>query len=353
MTTSGQQTGILKGSVNGPIPATANVDYLTPSSSTAVTFGTINGTVITGTEFLVGTLSYSDTGILEALQSSTNSYNQLIIQNTNTGSTASTDFVISNNLGTATTYYGNLGMNGSNYSSSGVFNTANAVYLSATTGDLVLGTTTSNAIHFVVNGGLTDSLTINSSGTVFLPALSNGLLKTSGGTGQIGLATSGTDYAPATSGTSILYGNGSGGFSNATVGTGLNFSTGTLSNPVTNGYVGWSTGTTDGSAIATGQLKGFFTAPWNGTITGYYITADQGTLTFKTWKVATGTAVPTVSNSISTSGVSLSTGTAIKSSTTSDFTTTTITAGDIIAFQITAVSAATYASGGIIITRST
>ena len=47
----------------------------------------------------------------------------------------------------------------------------------------------------------------------------NGLIRTSGGTGALSIATAGTDYAPATSGTSILKGNGTGGFANAVAGT--------------------------------------------------------------------------------------------------------------------------------------
>jgi len=65
---------------------------------------------------------------------------------------------------------------------------------------------------------------------------------------------------------------------------------------------------------------------------------DQGTITVKFWKVASGTAIPTSGNSINTSGVSISSGTAIVSTTLSDFTTTTITADDLMAMDITAVA---------------
>jgi hypothetical protein len=107
-----------------------------------------------------------------------------------------------------------------------------------------------------------------------------------------------------------------------------------------------------GSAITTGKVKGFFTCPYAGTISGYNIVADAGTCTVKTWKIATGTAKPTVAHSISTSGVSLSSGTAIHSATVTDFTTTTVTANDIFAFDITAVATATELSYNIEITRT-
>lgn len=100
--------------------------------------------------------------------------------------------------------------------------------------------------------------------------------------------------------------------------------------------IGFST-----TSAATGQQGSYVVFPVAGTITGWSIVANAGTATVTTWKIASGTAAPTVSNSISTSGVALSTGTAIISSTTSDFTTTTVSANDIFAFNISAVSGVT------------
>lgn len=91
----------------------------------------------------------------------------------------------------------------------------------------------------------------------------------------------------------------------------------------------------------TGQQGTYVVFPVAGTITGYKIVSDAGTATVKTWKVASGTAAPTISNVISTSGVSLSSGTAIISATVTDFTTTAVSANDIFAFDLTAVSGST------------
>lgn len=91
----------------------------------------------------------------------------------------------------------------------------------------------------------------------------------------------------------------------------------------------------------TGQQGSYIRFPVAGTITGWSIIADAGTATVKVWKVASGTAAPTISNVINTSGVALATGTAIISTTTSDFTTTTVTANDMFAFDLTAVATAT------------
>jgi hypothetical protein len=87
---------------------------------------------------------------------------------------------------------------------------------------------------------------------------------------------------------------------------------------------------------AVGKQNGYFTFPVGGQITAWSFAVDTGTATVKTWKIASGTASPTVANSISTSGVSISSGTAVRSTTLTDFTTTTVSAGDIFAFDLTA-----------------
>lgn len=89
----------------------------------------------------------------------------------------------------------------------------------------------------------------------------------------------------------------------------------------------------------------YFTVPYACTISAWNLLVDAGTVTVKFWKIATGTAIPTVTNSINTSGVAISTGTAIHSTTLTDFTSTTVTANDIIAMNITAVATAKYLSG--------
>lgn len=89
----------------------------------------------------------------------------------------------------------------------------------------------------------------------------------------------------------------------------------------------------------------YLTIPFACTIKAYNLLIDTGTITVKFWKVATGTAIPTSGNSINTSGVSISSGTAIHSTTLTDFTTTAVSANDIMAMNITAVTGATYVNG--------
>ncbi len=107
-----------------------------------------------------------------------------------------------------------------------------------------------------------------------------------------------------------------------------------------------------GSAIAANTQSFMITCPFAGTITGYTISVDTGTCTIKTWKKATGTARPTISDVISTSGVALSSNTVVHSTTTSDFTSTTVAANDMFIFVATSVASATVIEFTLEITKS-
>jgi hypothetical protein len=97
-----------------------------------------------------------------------------------------------------------------------------------------------------------------------------------------------------------------------------------------------------GSAITTGTVAGTARVPFACTLTGYSITATAatGTNTIKIWAKATATSIPVTGDSINTSGVSLSTGTAVASATLSDFTDTVYAAGDMMRCSVTAVDGA-------------
>lgn len=145
-----------------------------------------NTNLITGTVAQGVSLGYTDTGVGLQSVGSLNSYYQAIIQNTSSGATASSDFVVNNNNSTATTFYGDFGMNSSGFSGTGALNAVNNVYLTSTSSDLAIGTTTANAIHFLVNSGATDAMTINSAGAILFPGLNTaGFLTTSDTTGQL------------------------------------------------------------------------------------------------------------------------------------------------------------------------
>lgn len=105
--------------------------------------------------------------------------------------------------------------------------------------------------------------------------------------------------------------------------------------------IGVAVGDPAGSALATGVL-GYIVAPTACTITGWDIVVDSGTATVDVWKIATGTAKPTVANTITAAALpAISTGTAIHSTTLTAWT-TTVTANDIIGFNLTTTSGPKY-----------
>lgn len=163
---------------------------------------------------------------------------------------------------------------------------------------------TSNAV--VIGGGSQASSTISASTTT-----TNALYATAGAPAFRNMAT--TDM-PAN-----------------TLIRGIPFSYGdpALANPISSGST-----TTD-----------YITVPYACTLNAWNLLVDAGTVTVKFWKIATGTSIPSSGNSINTSGVSVSTGTNVHSSTMSDFTTTTVTANDVMAMNITAASGVRFVRG--------
>jgi trimeric autotransporter adhesin len=151
-------TGLLKGNGTAISAATANTDYLAVSNP-----------IYTGT-LSTGTLTYTPSGLFLSAQQSVNSYIQAVFQNSSSGTSASSDVVLNNNVSTDTTFYGNLGMNSSNYTGTGSLNLPNVTYLTSTSADLVLGTTTSNAIRFVINSGTADAAIIKTTSQLQLPS---------------------------------------------------------------------------------------------------------------------------------------------------------------------------------------
>lgn len=175
------------------VTATGAVSGNTVASTTTVTGATVTANkaispTATVGAFNYGTLGYTDTNIFGSYQTSVDSYAQKILQNTSSGSSASADYIVSNNLGTATTYYGNFGMNSSNFTGVGPFQLPNAVYLFSTSSDLVIGTKTAHELRLVTNDNSADSMTINAAGAVAF----NGNF---GVAGRI-LQTNGTGSAP-------------------------------------------------------------------------------------------------------------------------------------------------------------
>jgi len=100
-------------------PTTGAVVLSLPSTVTTgayIATENITGSLTAGA-YSYGTLGYSDVNIFASYTSNVNSYNQIVLQNTNsTGNLASADYIVSNNLSSSTTYYGDFGMNGASFS---------------------------------------------------------------------------------------------------------------------------------------------------------------------------------------------------------------------------------------------
>ena len=231
-----------------------------------------------------GTLGYTDINIGIESTGNANNYYQSIIQNLSNLSTASSDFILSNNLGTATTYYCDVGINSSGFTGTGSLNQPNYSYLTATSGDLVIGTTTNNNIHFVVNSGATDAVQINTSGQLVLPALSTAGVLTNSAAGVIGSST-----APTISGANI------------TNISGANITAATIPTSAIN-----ATGTPSSATFYRGDGT-WATPSGSGTVTTVSIVSANGFA----GSVANATSTPAITLTTSITGVLKGNGTSI------------------------------------------
>jgi hypothetical protein len=262
--TAGTLTGLLKGSTGVVSAATANTDYLTPPSGTAILKANSGGALANATPGVDYAPATSGTSILKG-----------------NGSGGFTNAASGTDYAPATSgnsiLYGNGSGGFSNVTVGSGLQFSGGTLASIAGGGSVTTVSVVSANGFagsVANASSTPAITLSTSVT--------GLLKGNGT--AISAATSGTDYAPATSGTSILYGDGAGGFSGVTVGTGLSFAGGTLSNSSTMTYPGAgipnSTGSAWGTSYSTtgsGTVVALATSPTF--VTPLLGTPTSGTLT--------------------------------------------------------------------------
>ena len=157
------------------------------ANAVAITGGTINGTTIGATTASTGAFTYlstsSTTNITPALSfngSNTNiasgaivsgSYLQNILQNKSGTAFASTNYVLSNDLGTDSSYYGEFGMNSSVYSSgtpADFFSLNNGVYFSSHDGDVTIGSGNGFKTYFAWGTAGQSAHVINATGAIGL-----------------------------------------------------------------------------------------------------------------------------------------------------------------------------------------
>ncbi len=196
-------TGGLALGGNAFIGGTVNITNTTQSAYGSSTSGAvvvagsvgIGGSVYIGGQLGVGgTLDYLATGNVAYFSGNSNSYTQVVVHNHNSGNSASSDFIVSNDSATDTTFFGDFGMNSSGWAATtAAYNTANAVYLVSNSGDLAIGSLTSNAVRFFFNNGAVDSVAMGGAGmTIFYgttaSSTTSGALQVRGGLGITGNA---------------------------------------------------------------------------------------------------------------------------------------------------------------------
>jgi hypothetical protein len=254
----------------------------------------------------------------------------------------------------------NVGAFSTSSSSRILMNTTNGITLSTNgePGDRVISLN-QNGIYATGFSGL---------GNNFITIDGNGYL---GSTSSLASGTSGTSGQSGTSGTSGVSGNngldgssgtsgqsGSSGTSGVSGNNGLDGSSGTSGQSGSSGISGVNNGsfgvTVDGggSVITTG-IEGYIQIPYNGTITSWTILADQsGSVVFDVWKDTFSAAPPTVADTITGSAKpTLSSDVKATSSTLTGWT-TSVTAGDIIGFNVDSASTITRVTLVINITKS-
>lgn len=249
------------------------------------------------------------------------SYLQSLLQNKSGTAGASTNYVLSNDLGTDSTYYGEFGMNSSVFSSgtpSDFFSINNGVYFSGHDGDITIGSGNGFKTYFAWGSAGGSAHVINASGAL---GFNTNLAATSGTTG---FGTSGQPLISGGSSASPAWGTLALGTANTNV-------SGTLT--VTNGGTGSGTLTLNGvlygngtsalgvtAAGTTGQVFVGTTssAPsWTTALTGLTTVTATGAITFNTTTnnqsyTTTGAGTITINSgttgSITNMGISGSTG---------------------------------------------
>jgi hypothetical protein len=93
-----------------------------------------------------------DTYNMITVENNVDNYSQINNFNTSNGTSASADIVATNDIGTETSYYVNMGINGSNYTQLGSVGIANDAYLYSTGRHLHIGNVSNYPIQFFVGG---------------------------------------------------------------------------------------------------------------------------------------------------------------------------------------------------------
>ena len=199
-----------------------------------------------------------------------NSYLQTIIQNKSGSAGASTNYVLSNDLGTDSSYYGEFGMNSSVYSSgtpADFFSINNGVYFSGHDGDISVGSGNGYKTYLTFGTLGQSSHVINASGAI---GLSTNLGTTPALSGTTGYGTSGQ----------VLTSQG-----NSSAPTWTTPTTGTVTSVTATSPITSTGGTTPVIAMPAATT----------TVSGYLTSTDWNTFNGKQATLVSGTNIKTVS----------------------------------------------------------
>lgn len=117
--------------------------------------------------------------------------------------------------------------------------------------------------------------------------------------------------------------------------------------------LGFETGSADSPVVAGVGTKSFLSVPFGCTITGWRLMCSPAaTVTVDVWKIASGTALPTNANTITASAKPATSADDVARSTTLTGWTTSVTALDILGFEIEANDLAKYVNLQLEITRT-
>ena len=150
-----------------------NASYSTTGTGTVVSLAggpTFSYFFANTTTSTTPVLSFNAANTIAAFGSTTSSsYNQLLIQNKSTSAGASSNYVISNDIGTDSSYYGEFGMNSSTFSAStptDFYSINNGVYFSGHDGDISVGSGNGFKLYFPWGSSGNNAHVINASGAL-------------------------------------------------------------------------------------------------------------------------------------------------------------------------------------------
>jgi hypothetical protein len=155
------------GNGTGSFSSNSGLNYTAATTTLNTPVLSVNSTTSTTPNL---TFNASNSGITSGA-SIANNYLQTIIQNKSGTTGASTNYVLSNDLGTDSSYYGEFGMNSSVYSSgtpTDFFSLNNGIYFSGHDGDLTIGSGNGYKTYFAWGTSGQSAHVINTSGAIGL-----------------------------------------------------------------------------------------------------------------------------------------------------------------------------------------